>query len=132
MVNPLYSFTGGNDGAQPRSRVIIGPDGSLYGTTFIGGGAGCGGQGCGTVFKVSPSPSSCKAALCSWMETVLFRFTGGTDGGQPLGDLVFDQAGNIYGTTQEGGVPHSCSNLGCGVVYELTRSESSWTEPPLC
>ena len=128
IVSPLYSFTAGNDGAQPRARVIIGPDGALYGTTFIGGGDGCGGQGCGVVFNLRPSALACTTALCPWSETVLYRFTGGTDGGQPLGDLVFDQAGNIYGTTQEGGLPHSCGNLGCGVVYELTRSGSSWTE----
>jgi len=131
IVSPLYSFTGGNDGAQPRARVIIGPDGALYGTTFGGGGAGCAGFGCGTVFNLRPPAFSCETAMCPWKETVLYRFTGGTDGGQPLGDLVFDQAGNIYGTTQEGGLPHSCGNLGCGVVYELTRSGDSWTESAL-
>ena len=131
IVNPLYSFTGNNDGAQPRARVIIGPDGALYGTTLNGGGAGCAGFGCGTVFSLRPPAFACKAAMCPWTETVLYRFTGGTDGGLPLGDLVFDRAGNIYGTTEEGGVPHSCGNLGCGVVYELMRSGSSWTESTL-
>jgi uncharacterized repeat protein (TIGR03803 family) len=125
IANPLYSFTGGDDGAQPRARVVIGPDGSLYGTTFNGGGAGCAGRGCGTVFNLRPN---CKGPFCTWTETVLYRFTGGTDGGQPLGDLVLDQAGNIYGTTQQGGLPRSCGNLGCGVVYKLTRSGEAWTE----
>ena len=98
-IMPLYSFAGGTDGAQPRARVVIGPDGGLYGTTFNGGGTGCGGKGCGTVFSMHAP---------TWKETVLYRFTGGTDGGLPLGDLVFDKAGNIYGATQQGGVPHSC------------------------
>jgi uncharacterized repeat protein (TIGR03803 family) len=128
ILSPLYNFAGGNDGAQPRARVVIGPDGGLYGTTYTGAGTGCGGTGCGTVFNLRPPLSACIAAVCPWKETVLYQFTGGTDGGQPLGDLVFDQAGNIYGTTQQGGVPNTCAKLGCGVVYELTRSGGTWTE----
>ena len=86
IMMTLYSFQGGNDGAQPRARVIFGPDGALYGTTFNGGGTGCGGKGCGTVFSL-------RAPI--WKESVLYRFTGGTDGGLPLGDLVFDTQGSI-------------------------------------
>lgn len=119
IITPLYSFAGGNDGAQPRARVVMGPDGALYGTTFVGGGAGCGGQGCGTVFRMRAP---------TWKETVLYRFTGGTDGGLPLGDLVVDKGGNIYGTTQVGGVPHSCGNVGCGVVFKLSHFAILWRE----
>jgi len=122
IMMTLYSFAGGNDGAQPRARVIIGPDGGLYGTTFNGGGTGCGGQGCGTVFTL-------RAPI--WKETVLYRFTGGTDGGLPLGDLMFDKHASIYGTTQQGGVPHSCGNLGCGVVYKLSHMSVLWSESPI-
>ena len=122
IMMPLYSFAGGNDGAQPRARVIIGPDGALYGTTFTGGGTGCGGKGCGTVFSMRAP---------TWKENVLYRFTGGTDGGNPLGDLVFDKAGNIYGTTQEGGVPHSCGNVGCGVIFKLSHPGIFWMESPI-
>ena len=53
-LTPLYSFAGDNDGASPGARVIIGPDGALYGTTSYGGSSGCGGNGCGTVFQLKP------------------------------------------------------------------------------
>ncbi|HLI76578.1 MAG TPA: choice-of-anchor tandem repeat GloVer-containing protein [Acidobacteriaceae bacterium] len=123
ILNPLYTFVGGTDGAIPESRVIAGPNGDLYGTTLNGGGTGCGGSGCGTVFKLSPPPSACRTALCPWIETVLYRFTGGSDGSLPgYGDVVFDRAGNLYGTTSGGGA------YGAGTVYELTSSGGSWTE----
>jgi len=134
VFNPLYTFAGGNDGANPFARVVFGPDGSLYGTTSYGGGDGCGGSGCGTVFQLKPYPTACKTALYGWQETVLYRFTGGSDGSTPeLGDLIFDQAGNIYGTTALGGYQGgSCSNYGgCGVVFELTPSNGGWTEKVL-
>ena len=102
VLAPLYSFQGGNDGATPIARVIFGPDGSLYGTTTYGGIQGCrfGYDTCGTVFKLQPPPVACKTALCPWTETVLYRFTGGSDGGHPQnGDLLFDQSGTLYGTT---------------------------------
>jgi uncharacterized repeat protein (TIGR03803 family) len=122
VFTPLYSFAGGNDGANPQARVIIGPDGSLYGTTQYGG------QGYGTVFKLAPPPFACKTALCPWKETTLYRFAGGADGANPLSEIVFDQAGNLYGTTYLGGVGTCNSTYTCGVVYELTPSNGSWTE----
>ncbi len=115
VLAPLYSFHGVSDGKLPFDRVVIGPGGVLYGATFSGG-SGCEGDGCGTVFKLSPPATACKTALCSWTETVLYRFTGGFDGLYPEhGDLVFDEMGNIYGTTYGGGT-------GNGVVFELTPS----------
>src|SRR5215469_12179645 len=54
VFNPLHSFTAGADGRWPASRLIFGPDGALYGTTYEGGTANCGGIGCGTVYKVQP------------------------------------------------------------------------------
>ena len=123
LLNVLYTFHG-PDGANPMARVIFGPDGSLYGTTVYGGSANQ-----GTVFKLTPPPSACRTALCPWTETVLHSFQGGGDGEQPaLGDLVFDQAGNIYGTTPYGGLPSGCYGATCGVVYELTPSNGGWTE----
>jgi uncharacterized repeat protein (TIGR03803 family) len=84
IFTPLYSFQGGTDGANPIARVIFGPDGSLYGTTTDGGNSSCQrGPGCGTVFKLQPSPTACKTALCPWKETVVYRFTGGSDGANP-------------------------------------------------
>jgi uncharacterized repeat protein (TIGR03803 family) len=126
FMNPLYSFQGGSDGDFPMARVIFGPDGNLYGTTFLGGVEGCdNGQGCGTVFNLRPQPTACKTALCPWTETVLYRFTQGDDGGDPFGEVVFDKAGNIYGTAYNGGV------VGNGVVYELVPSNGGWTETVL-
>jgi uncharacterized repeat protein (TIGR03803 family) len=119
VFNPLYSFAGGSDGANPEARVIFGSDGALYGTTRGGYP-----NGLGTVFKLRPSPSACKSALCSWTETVLYSFKGGTDGAYPgFGELIFDRAGNIYGTTLSGG-----NNGSNGTVYQLTPSGSGWTE----
>ena len=135
IFTPLYSFVGGSDGDNPAAPLVIGPDGSLYGTTLYGGSRTyCdSGNGCGTVFKLSPPATACKTALCGWKETVLYSFTGGNDGGEPgYGPLVFDQAGNLYGTTITGGVG-SCSSPAqtCGVVYKLTPSNGSWTESVL-
>jgi uncharacterized repeat protein (TIGR03803 family) len=117
--SPIYSFgSQKDDGFNPVSRVVFGPGGLLYGTTS-GGGSGGG----GTVFSLQPPASACKAVLCPWVETILYNFTGGADGGDPLyGDLSFDQAGNIYGTAAGGG------SSGGGVVFKLIRSGSGWTE----
>lgn len=121
----LYQFHGGTDGAFPASRVVSGPDGALYGTTSEGGGSGCNAHGCGTVFRLSPPPTICKTSLCPWLETVLYRFTGGADGAIPqYGDLIFDSAGSIYGTT-------SGDNANFGSVYKLSRSGGVWTETTL-
>jgi uncharacterized repeat protein (TIGR03803 family) len=126
ILTPLYGFAGGNDGASPVSRVTISPEGIIYGSTYVGGGlGGCDGQGCGTVFNLRPPAFACKTALCPWTETVLYRFTGGNDGGQPSGDLVFDRAGNIYGTAFAGG------SSGAGTVFELIPSGGGWTEKVL-
>ncbi len=121
----LYQFHSGTDGAFPASRVVFGPDGALYGTTSEGGGSGCNAHGCGTVFRLSPPPTVCKTSLCPWIETVLYRFTGGADGAIPeYGDLIFDSAGSIYGTT-------SGDNANFGSVYKLSRSGGVWTETTL-
>lgn len=122
----IYRFQGASDGWEPEARVILGADGNLYGTTEFGGNQPTGTNGYGTVFKLTPSTSG-------WTHTVLYAFTGGSDGAIPgYGDLIFDATGNIYGTTQAGGVvASSCTPLqgpGCGVVFELSPSSSGWTE----
>ncbi len=122
IVTPLYSFRGGSDGAGPLGRVIVASDGTLYGTTSSVGGNGCSSFGCGTVFRLRPPASRPASALSPWTESVLYRFTGGNDGAYPQGELTFDHAGNIYGTTQYGGDTNS------GVVYQLTPSGGGWTE----
>ena len=115
----LYAFQGGEDGSQPVARVIIGPDGGLYGTTQEGGEGGgfCNFGGCGTVFKLTPSNGG-------WTETVIHRFGIDISPGQymPMGALVFDRAGNLFGVT------HYCSN---GCVYELTPSGDTWRYTPV-
>ena len=120
VFTPIYTFSG-SDGANPQARVIIGPDGTLYGTTTYGGDSNE-----GTVFNLRPPATSCKSALCPWTETVLYSFQGFTDGVEPtFGDLVFDGAGNIYGTTPHGGQGDH------GTVYKLTPSNGGWTETVL-
>lgn len=87
----LYSFgSQADDGAYPFTGLIFDKKRNLYGTTTMGGNGGCYGSTCGTVFELSPSDA----------ETVLYRFGSQPgDGSYPLGDLVFDKQGNLYGTT---------------------------------
>jgi uncharacterized repeat protein (TIGR03803 family) len=114
----LYSFSGGNDGAEPDSGVILDQAGNLYGTTFAGGtghGSGCYYQGCGTVYQLTPSGSG-------WKENTLYAFQGGADGYGPAGGLIFDRSGSLYGTTTNGG------GGGDGTVFELSPAGGgSWT-----
>jgi len=120
----IYRFRGGDDGFDPSGRVVFGPDGALYGVTSAGGSSNCYGAGCGTVYRLTPAASVCANALCSWREEVIYRFNGGqNDGANPSGDLTFDRAGNVYGTTVYGAT--------YGTVYELTRSGNNWTETVL-
>jgi uncharacterized repeat protein (TIGR03803 family) len=122
----VYTFTGGADGANPVASLIFDGTGNLYGTTEIGGNDTCNApDGCGVVFKLTPNSDG------SWSESILHTFTGGTDGGVPAAGLIFDPAGNLYGTTYAGGGGTKCS-AGCGVVFELkTNSDGSWTESVL-
>jgi uncharacterized repeat protein (TIGR03803 family) len=110
----LYNFTGvAGDGSGPQSRLTF-HGGNLYGTTNSGG------LGYGTVFELSPNGSG------GWNESVLYSFTGGTDGANPTYSYVtFDSAGNLYGTAYAGGA------VGYGVVYELSPSGATWTETVL-
>lgn len=132
LLNVLYSFQGGSDGASPVAGVTIGPGGVLYGTTEGGGDQACGiGGGCGTVYTLRPLAQAVANAESPWSETVLYRFQGAPDGALPkYGSLVFDSAGNFYGTTQYGGVA-GCGGAGCGTVYELSPTGNSWTESVL-
>jgi uncharacterized repeat protein (TIGR03803 family) len=128
ILTPLYDFTGNFDGGNPGARLIVGPNGSLYGTTSQGGGVGCeNGAGCGTVFNLQPPAHLTGHIAGGWTETVLYRFEGGSDGNSPRNaDLLFDSAGGLYGTTIFGD-EGDCED-GCGTVYKLTRSGSNWTE----
>jgi uncharacterized repeat protein (TIGR03803 family) len=123
-LSTLYTFTGGADGANPFDTLMEDAKGNLYGTT-VNGGSGVGPAGHGVVFEVSPVGS----------ETVLFTFTGGADGGQPTSGLLMDAKGNLYGTTQGGGISGEfCSAGGCGVAFKLSPPSMQglpWTETVL-
>lgn len=119
----LYEFQGGTDGAFPWAGLIFDQAGNLFGTTLGGGfSQAC----CGTVFELSP-PSQPGGA---WTETILYRFTAYTDGALPEGRLIFDRAGNLYGTAEAGGIGFDC----CGTVFELSppgEPGGGWIETTL-
>jgi uncharacterized repeat protein (TIGR03803 family) len=114
----LYDFIGSTDGAGPGGSLILDSVGNLYGTTAYGGGVDC---GCGTIFELTPNGKG------TWTETVLHSFTY-DDGAHPSGSLVFDPAGNLYGTTTTG-PGFACADGGCGTVFRLTPgSDGTWTQ----
>jgi uncharacterized repeat protein (TIGR03803 family) len=110
----LYNFdSAGGEGYEPQSGVTMASEGNLYGTTYYGGGTGCGGFGCGIIYKLTPSGSA----------TTLYTFTGGADGGQPYhSPILLDAAGNLYGTAGIGGDLTCPLSQGCGTVWELDSS----------
>ncbi len=125
----LHSFGKGTDGYWPYGGLILDAAGNLYGTTVVGGvDTTCEVifSGCGTVFELSPDGSG------GWSEKLLHSFGKGTDGTQPQAGLIFDAAGNLYGTTTAGGI-HPCSDgFGCGTVFELAPDgRGDWTEQVL-
>jgi len=118
----LHAFSG-PDGAQPYWQLLLDGSGNLYGTTSFGGSGGTNcpyvNAKCGTVFKLAPDGT----------ETVLYSFTGGTDGSAPglyeaagNGALVMDASGNLYGTTSYGGDLSCNDGQGCGVIYKVSPS----------
>ena len=116
IYNPLGVFDG-----TLSAGVTFGPDGLLYSTSPNN----IAGLTYGYVFSMRPKANACVTAICPWDTTVLYGFSGGADGANPrYGDLIFDKAGNIYGTTPAGG-------SGSGVVYEMTPSGGGWTEQPI-
>jgi len=111
----LHNFTGGADGDIPEASVVVDQAGNLYGTTTSGGAGGC---GCGIVFKLEHHSNG------KWKEQVLHRFkNNGHDGTAPTTPLIFDSAGNLYGTTYEGGA------YGAGIAFELMQNfNGTWIE----
>ncbi|MGI8839890.1 MAG: choice-of-anchor tandem repeat GloVer-containing protein [Caulobacteraceae bacterium] len=98
----FYNFTGSPGGFAPDGRLIRDAAGNFYGVTFYGGGGTCY-HGCGVVFKLSPLG----------VPTTLYTFTGGSDGRGPIGGVVADAAGNLYGTA-------AGDAYNPGVVFKLT------------
>lgn len=134
----IYSFQGGNDGANPSSNLIADSAGNLYGTTTYGGSGQCVDSdefviGCGTVFElVKPAQSGGK-----WSEKVLYSFQGSinglTDSGYPTAGLTLGAGGNLYGTTSGGTNPNSLI-YDNGTVFELsppTTSGGAWIKTML-
>jgi len=120
---PLYAFQGNADANGPLSGVTVGPNGSLYGTTQYGGNSND-----GAAYNLRPPAHATGNVLGGWGNRVIYSFAGGADGANPqYGSLVFDPAGNIYGTTENGGVQCSGSNY-CGTVFELSLSGGGWTK----
>jgi uncharacterized repeat protein (TIGR03803 family) len=111
----LYAFQGGDDGAWPEAGPVFDAHGNIFGVTAFGGGSANCGDGCGTLYELTPSASG-------WSETVIHRFTAGNDGAGPIAGLTIDASGNIYGTAFFGGAK------GGGVVYEFTQSAGGWQE----
>jgi uncharacterized repeat protein (TIGR03803 family) len=113
----LYSFcseTDCRDGRDPFQGVILDAAGNLYGAASYGG---VGGSNAGVVYRIDSTGQ----------ETVLYTFSGGSDGGNPASVLISDGAGNLYGTTEYGG-NSDCGDSGCGVVFELSpQSNGGWT-----
>jgi uncharacterized repeat protein (TIGR03803 family) len=112
----LHNFNNnGRDGVNPQAGLIIDDAGNLYGTTYRGGI-----YNSGTAFELSPQQGG------GWTEKVLHSFGHGSDGITPDANLTIDAAGNLYGTTYNGGIH------GRGTVFELTpREGGGWTETVL-
>ncbi len=96
-------------GTFPQGSLIFDAAGNLYGTTSYGGAhGGCGSANCGTVFELTPKAGG------GWTRKVLHKFGNGTDGAVPVGSLIFDASGDLYGTTSAGGT------YSYGTVFELS------------
>jgi uncharacterized repeat protein (TIGR03803 family) len=106
----VYSFAGPPDGANPVGAVVADKAGNLYGTTEVGGA-----HSTGSVYRMQPKGAS-------FTESVLYSFQGGTDGDGPLGGLIIDKKGALYGTTEAGG------SAGYGTVFKLTPAGGGYKE----
>jgi uncharacterized repeat protein (TIGR03803 family) len=128
----LYTFSGLADGGFPIAGLLEGPNGSLFGTTATGGA-----HGVGVVYQLTPPAIGKK----NWTEHVIYSFSGAADGANPIGALVSDSAGNLYGTAAGGGKSNFLclsfgyplnSNFqlapGCGTVFKLSPPATGSTK----
>jgi uncharacterized repeat protein (TIGR03803 family) len=110
ILKTLYAFKDQPDGALPYGGLIFDRSGNLYGTTYYAGA-----HDVGAVYKLTHRDDS-------WTESVLYSFKGAPDGSSPISTLVRDAAGNLYGTTSDGG-------RGYGIIFKLAPgSTDAWTE----
>jgi uncharacterized repeat protein (TIGR03803 family) len=113
-LTPLYAFRGQPDAGFPYGGLVFDTAGNLYGTTYYDGA-----NDLGAVYELTRGIGG------TWTESVLYSFRGGKDGANSISNLVFDSAGNLYGTTGEGGA----IGCGCGVIFRLhPDGTGSWTE----
>lgn len=111
-LDVLCAFTGGGDGGEPASPLVMDKRGNLYGTTEYGGE-----HDSGVVFKLAPNGT----------ESVLHSFTGGSDGARPISGLIMDKAGNLYGTARFGGRTNADCADGCGTVFKVAPDGTETT-----
>ena len=110
----LYSFSGASNGFGPMpGALIFDPAGNLYGATSDGGLASA-----GSIYELTPIANG-------WQYKLLYSFSGGADGAEPISNLMLDEAGNLFGAAYSGG------GFGCGTIFELTPSASGWTQKTL-
>jgi uncharacterized repeat protein (TIGR03803 family) len=113
--NLLFAFVTLINGTYPNYALVFDSAGNLYGSTLEGGQ-----YDCGVIFQLSPNADG------SWTQTVLYAFTCGADGSWPVGALVLDKKGNLYGATGFGGIGN-CNGRGCGTIFSLTKnSDGTW------
>ena len=132
----LYSFGGYSDGMYPSSGLVFDKQGNLYGTADGGTGTGfCGGEawgngiGCGIVFRLTPNRDG------TWTETTIHNFGGAPDAAVPIGPVILDADGSLYGASVYGGTGPCILGdgefnppYGCGALYKLTPSGGGWSE----
>ncbi len=99
QLTVLHNFTGSPDGSGPLAGVAFDAAGNLYGTTLVGGA-----MNLGAVYRIDPAGN----------ETIIYSFAGAPAGREPYGGVIADSAGNLYGTTYEGGKQAS------GIVFKLS------------
>ena len=115
----LYNFTGGTDGGTPLSTLVMDSSGNLWGTTEHGGNVSSCTSGCGVVFELTPVGGG------AYTETVVYTFSGLSDGGLPKAGLTMDSSGNLYGTASCGGSGSCASGGGYGVVFAISSGAFS-------
>jgi uncharacterized repeat protein (TIGR03803 family) len=122
-----FDFNHPKDGEQPTGALVFDAAGNLYGTTFFGGRYANTETGGGIVYRLSPGGAG------AWTETVLHDFANGQDAAEPNGGVIFDAAGNLYGTSELGGYfSGNCQTFGCGTVFEMSPDgKGGWTETVL-
>lgn len=121
----LYVFQGGRDGNFPFAGLTLDSSGNLYGTTELGGNTECEGFGCGTAFELSPTKGG-------WKKSTIYTFRQ-KNALFPVGTLILDRSGNLYGSSVYGGGRNKNCLLGCGTVFQLSPAagHGAWKQTVL-